>query len=253
MRDLDLHEKDLEILKSRTEWLNEAHTNAASKILSKQFPGINGFHNVTSIPFNKNGKWTFDKKLPLTKYPAVQIHYNGHNHWVTSVSLSENVYFLDSIYFKLKSFSINKSLQIQLAAMYGLSDSILEVTIPRIQQQHDYSQCGVFAIANAVEYCFSGKFWEEKHLNNYVISKMRNHLIICFENGKFTQFPSQPTIRKGGTSLYEIPISCPCRLPDSIDRLVNCNTCDFKQHISCIGSKNNKVDYICTNCQVKIK
>ena len=98
--------------------------------------------------------------MPLTKSPAVQIHYNGFDHWVTSVSVRGNVYFLDSLY--KTSPSINMKLDIQLAAMYGLSGKDLEIKVPNIQQQMDFNQCGVFAIANAVEFSFTrNPFWEK--------------------------------------------------------------------------------------------
>ena len=80
--------------------------------------------------------------MPLTKCPAVQVHHNGTDHWVTSISLDEKVFFLDSLY--KRSPNINEHLEIQLAAMYGLSGKDVEIIIPNIQQQTYFYQCGVF-------------------------------------------------------------------------------------------------------------
>lgn len=46
--------------------------------------------------------------------PAVQIHYNGKFHWVTSVKLDGQIYVLDS----MSNGKITPSLQIQLYSLF---------------------------------------------------------------------------------------------------------------------------------------
>ena len=241
--ELDLRIEDLKILKSSTAWLNDGHMNAALTILKGQFPKINGFHDTKSVPFKIKDKWIYNKKLPITRSPAVQIHYNGVDHWVTSVKIDDNIYYLNSL-----SQSINTYLDIQLAAMYGQPGKELEIKVPNIQQQDDVVQCGVFAIANAVQFCVTNFCFWSKAIN-FEIKIMRDHLINCFQARKFTKFSSIKTYRRQYEKIHKISISCPCRLPDTTDKLVNCRNCGCAWHESCIGSKENKIQDICTKCR----
>ena len=110
---------DLNILFSSSNWLNDNHMNAAIQILQKQFSKkLNGFHCTTHTPFPMGNYWKYDNKFPLTSSPAVQIHFNGTNHWVTSAKHNGHVYFLDSIFMPMQC-NINPNLELQLVAMYG--------------------------------------------------------------------------------------------------------------------------------------
>ena len=180
---------DLDILLSPSRWLNEKHMAVASQILKKQFSmKINGFHDTTHTPFPMNNYWKYDNKFPLTSSPAIQIHFNGSDHWVTSAKYNGNVYFLDSIFMPITG-NINTNLELQLVAMYGSPGREMEVTIPRLQQQNNCNDCGLFAIANAVEISYNQYPWERRVL--FMKDEMRGHLIKCFEEEKFTRFPSK--------------------------------------------------------------
>ena len=48
--------------------------------------------------------------------------------------------------------SLNDSLKIQLAQIYSYGKSKLNVKIPCVQQQHNSYDCGLFAIANMMEF-----------------------------------------------------------------------------------------------------
>ena len=72
---------------------------------------------------------------------------------------------------------------IQLSQIYKNDASqALQVKIPRVQQQPNSYDCGLFAIANVVEFCFSPDSFNPRII--YDVSKMRQHLIECLENGK---------------------------------------------------------------------
>ena len=64
-----------------------------------------------------------------------------------------------------------------------------KIRLPRVQQQQNGVDCGVFAIAFATEFCFA-----KKELSKSLIfdtKLMRPHLIQCIEFGKFTPFPKR--------------------------------------------------------------
>ena len=78
-------------------------------------------------------------------------------------------------------------LQIQIAQVYGRSNSSLSVDVPKVQQQPNSSDCGLFAIAHAVEFCFNPKTYNAKQK----IGSIRKHLTACLENEKFQPFPKE--------------------------------------------------------------
>jgi Ulp1 family protease len=57
------------------------------------------------------------------------------------------------------------------------------------QQQNNGYDCGLFAIANLVEFCFNDATYNYK--NEFVLNKMRKHLIHCLERGEFSKFPQE--------------------------------------------------------------
>ena len=87
----------------------------------------------------------------------------------------------------------------------------LQVKIPRVQQQPNSYDCGLFAIANVVEFCFSPDSFNPRII--YDVSKMRQHLIECLENGKMSAFPKEKEKSRGKTNSFtckniKIPVWC---------------------------------------------
>ena len=76
----------------------------------------------------------------------------GTDHWITSVQDTEDeqVILFDSS----QGFSprLSRSLEMQLFAIYGRGKGHLPVVHPRVQQQHNGVDCGIFAIAYATEF-----------------------------------------------------------------------------------------------------
>jgi Ulp1 family protease len=54
------------------------------------------------------------------------------------------------------------------------------VKLPEVQQQTNGFDCGVYAIANLVEFCSKGSF-NFKRKTNFIENYMRSHLISCLE------------------------------------------------------------------------
>ena len=90
---------------------------------------------------------------------------------------------------------------IQLSQIYKNDASkALQVKIPRVQQQPNFYDCGLFAIANVVEFCFSPDSFNPRII--YDVSKMRQHLIECLENGKMSAFPKEKEKSRGKLNLF---------------------------------------------------
>jgi Ulp1 family protease len=88
--------------------------------------------------------------------PSVQIHHRGKSHWVTSLQDKKDgtVYVLDSY---SNTFTLTPSLEIQLSAIYGQGKTNLLIK-PEVQQQTNGYNCGVYALANLVEFCYNGTY-----------------------------------------------------------------------------------------------
>ena len=75
----------------------------------------------------------------------------------------------------------------QLLAIYGKGRRHLQVLQPRVQQQHNGTDCGIFAIAYATEFVFNQYAGNE--LLEFDRPKMRGHLLTCFQNQDLIPFP----------------------------------------------------------------
>lgn len=88
-----------------------------------------------------------------------------------------------------------------MSLIYGNKKSSVLLKILENQQQNNGYDCGLFAIANLVEFCFNDATYSYK--NEFVLNKMREHLIHCLERGEFSKFP-QETICKNPALKYKI-------------------------------------------------
>ena len=155
--------------------LNDTKIHKAQNILQKQFPYILGLQD----PVLKDGHF----KSAAT--PCVQIHHTGSFHWICSTSEKDKVFVLDSM-----SMKVTESLQDQLLQIYGdhlNGKSILPVHVPSVQTQEGSSDCGLFAIAFAVEIAFHGV--QNAISATFKQDHMRAHLEKCIAGEYFDPFP----------------------------------------------------------------
>ena len=99
----------------------------------------------------------------------------------------ESIYYIDSLGANMKDLKNN--VKIQLPQIYSTTSAVLQVKIPRVQQHSNSYDCGLFAIANVVEVCFAPDSFNTRV--TYKVSKMREHLIECLDNGNTSQFPKE--------------------------------------------------------------
>ena len=85
--------------------------------------------------------------------------------------------------------------------------------MPEIHKQTNYIDCGLYAIANAVEYCLTG-YTGGLHIkfDNKKIY-MRDHLISCLEKNQFTPFPKCYMSKKSKvkSTHFIIETNCKCK------------------------------------------
>ena len=120
---------------------------------------------------------------------TVQVHYDRErSHWVTSARLpgSSSVTVYDSL---LSSYQLvpplTVSLKRQLDLIYGPQCTIY---FPRVSQQGNAYDCGLYAIAFATDACFGKDISSITYVNSR--RDMRQHLYCCMLQNSIVSFPS---------------------------------------------------------------
>ena len=154
------------------------------------------------------------------------------------------------MYDSLSKPHLTSSVERQLVQLYGSAssddDDSLLVSLMPMQQQLGSSDCGIFVIAaeilTAVGHDFGSFAFDQ--------SQMRGHLIQCFEEKALSPFPrTSKRVRHSKLSHFLIHINCSCGRPDSVDQMVQCDTCDAWFHFECAHLQGvPEGDWFCTNC-----
>ena len=251
-RNLTLRDKKII---TNNEWLSDKHMLAVSNILRKQFPQINGLQDTKNAPFFMEEKqfWNTSKQFKPQVSPSVQLHFDGINHWTMSFSSSkdeESIYYIDSLGANLKDLKNN--VKIQLSQIYRTTSAVLQVKIPRVQQQPNSYDCGLFAIANVVEFCFAPDSFNTRV--TYNVSKMREHSIECLENGKMSEFPKEKVrgrckLNSFTCKVVKIPIWCFCKMPECIDNITENRKCKTWFHGKCLDLDSVENEWQCPSCE----
>ena len=107
----------------------------------------------------------------------------GSNHWVcTSSQRAGVVHVMDSLSL---FFPLNQSTCLQISKIYSFSKSHLRIQTCSVQQQIGSHDCGLFAIATALEICCGNN----PELATFDQQMMRSHLIDCFKKRRLSSFP----------------------------------------------------------------
>ena len=131
-------------------------------------------------------------------FETIQIAHNGAHHWVLLSSLKGMVTIYDSLNMKP-----SESLIKQLTQLFSP-----DLSVPVYQQiqcikQHGTFDCGIFAIAYAIDLLHGNN----PHQITYDQSKMRNHLIHCFEQRKLYNFPTYNITKENPTYIQNDVLS----------------------------------------------
>ena len=178
------------------------------------------------------------------------------NHWILTSAKDNEVCIYDSLY---KKGGIGRLLTLQIAKAYGGSlgtgkdrHKVLKVRQVPVQQQTGCVDCGLFAIAYAMEIC-QGRRAERANFKQKI---MRNHLFKCISKQKMLSFPKiklETVIRKPKMSkVISIELFCFCNMPESYDqKMVQCCKCYEWIHFACAGKdiqKKVKGTWKCSLC-----
>ncbi|XP_078610884.1 polycystin-1-like protein 2 [Branchiostoma floridae x Branchiostoma japonicum] len=221
------------------EMLTDDHIQAAQMLLRRQYPTLQGIE-APAVGHCEDGFAKMTGK-------GLQIHHNSSQHWVLSCCADGQVRLYDSL-----GVAMTPSLQIQLyqsyAAFADQKRNVLTVILPDVQRQENIFDCGLFAIAWAVDIA------EGQDVSRvvYDVRKMRSHLETCFKLGKLTPFPRLISHRKvGPTKAQQILLICHCEQGERLGRMQTCEACRRIFHVNCLPVSPSRNDtWTCVNCAV---
>ena len=168
IKDLHLEVHDEQVLKEQ-ESLTDKHMNAAASLLSQQFPDL--------PPIQCTLYSNIEGRLQKAENNSVFFH-SFSNHWCVSYFKEDTVQVYDS----LQPKTLNQTLKKQLLDLYGNKKG----SIVQVQKQRGVTDCGCFTLA----FTFSILCGDNPSLLVYDQSRLREHILQCFNAGFFQPFPS---------------------------------------------------------------
>jgi len=224
------------------DWLNDHVVNAAQRIVSAEFPLVEGLKDTVLLA---NGLYD----TPLAG-EGMQVHHLG-NHWVLSSSIGGDVKVYDSLNTNMSTALRHQLVQVYRQHATGL-DGAINIITACVQQQRGTNDCGLFSIANM----FSLALGIDPSTVIFHQSSMRDNLAQCLVNEEVAMFPHSLSV---GTRPIPVRIGhvskfCTCHrvLPD---HLIQCTECQMRFHFKCLKLTGPDIlamvdeEYKCAACR----
>lgn len=185
--------------------LSDLTINLSQLILHKQFPLINGLEDT---------EFGLHNKFKIQSGEFIQILYS-QSHWVVASSIDESntIYLYDSMAINSSKVTLRqKKLFRQICLLRATQYATLRIVAPGIQQQPNGIDCGVYAIANAVELCFNPTV--DMTTIKFDHKLLRKHLMECIKIESFSPFPkTSKRVAIGKNNDVELDIYCSAVIP----------------------------------------
>ena len=249
----DLSVKDRDLIKDGDGWLNDIIIDFSMAILKLQFPAIDGLESCLEVGACR---------APPVQGPALQIintdPVGAGSHWIllSSLNCDEG---------RVQVFDSAGGSYLRLAALRSLAYffrqpphvTMIGVNWMECDSQTNGSDCGVFALANAVALCH-GLDPSEIH---YIVPEMRSHLVTCMESRRFTPFPYTEGDHLASSQKVRFEkLYCSCKVPEDSHLYFECSVCEEWFHPECQGLGQKKQAWLnkqknlkCTKCNVTKK
>lgn len=205
-------------------WLTSDTIDMASYLLAKKHKEIDGFQSV--LPFSALAQGGI---VGTPTKPFVQIINIRNSHWITisNVFCSQNQL---CVYDSLRGPLDLKTQQI-LSWLLRPKEEYFEVFQPPVQQQSNFSNCGLFAIAFAYAIC-QGHPPEQCGFNE---GRLRAQLYKSITQNNITfgiNTVAKPAISNSDQT--RISVYCVCRTAHYRELMVQCSQCQEWYHPTCI-------------------
>ena len=147
----------------------------------------------------------------------------------------------------LRKRPVTDHLKDQVAAI-AQCENFMSIRRPPCKQQTNTVDCGVFAIANATEFCFTKKI----NFVDFDNAKLRSHWLECLKGGVLTPFPrrsSRPKKTREEDEITKVRVYCTCRLPETFGNMIECECCQKWYHFVCVNvDEGYRGSFICKSC-----
>jgi glutaredoxin-related protein len=273
--------KDFDVLTDQTLmgtnlFLSDNHLDWAMALIKNKFPDIYGLFSPCLYH-----SWGFPAIEPGNKF--IQIIYAGGPHWVTleNCSITTNkrnceLELYDSLS-KLQPgsktlYDINPAIVWQSAQLLRRQDhdektpwSIFITVRPCHQQWPNFTDCGLFAIANAFSISLNKRpddLQYSKNMREELMNKVKSMEATMFSTVKkdSAKFKVESSV---GNVLDNVPLKkitikfdllCHCQMPLTYGNLVTCDGCNFEFHMKCYMIHDEKTlkdikDFYCYSCR----
>ena len=137
--DIKLTEENIHEISSGKK-LSDRHIDAANHLLKKQFPHVRGLQTPL---FGQTGHFR------VTAAPFIQMLHVRGDHWLTVVAADQKtVKVYDSTY-----RTLSKCTTMQVASIMHTTEDNITFLIANTTLQDGGTDCGLYAIAYATDYC----------------------------------------------------------------------------------------------------
>ena len=222
----------------------------AHSVLQKQFPDAEGLENTTLGPcFN----------FTTHKGEFSQILHTSKSHWVLVSNIGSPPSSIN-LYDSMFKGRITSSVKKQIAALLKEKGPTITVNIPHVQQQPNFVDCGVFAIAFLVAVLFK----QDPSKITFRVCGMRDNLLKCLKQGSFQPFPVAKVEKQENTrhKCVKLSLMCNCRMPWISQDAQNpdlwcaqCESCSEWFHKICVPTMPeevftvNTMKWFCPTCK----
>ena len=270
-----LNMKDFEVFENSHAWLADIHMNYGLVLLKNYF-GINiqGF-------FDTGVYSTYGFKSINPELDFAQPIHTGSSHWslLTNIGVPQEerkntVYYFDSM-IKMRPGSMTRAIvppavEWQVCQLLrNTQESNYIIKIRPCSQQQNFSDCGLFALANCTNICFGFDVSETCYTGNlrsefFKMLKTKQISPFAFEqrnqlNKHTFLVPIQGKIADDRIEIPKFLIemitpSCHCRMTESYGDIVSCDSCEKRYHLKCylmageVGKSRPKT-FLCYNCR----
>ena len=166
------------------QWLTDFSVIKFHSLLAK-FSNLKPRDTLLVTNLLKNRKLMHQKSSRIEPIPRNQTHLqviHTSNHWICIYFDTKQIF----VYNSLHREELKKEEQLMLEALFPYFNE-LSVVYPVVQQQPNFSDCAIYAIAFATTIFFNDD--PKKMVYDYHDNKMRRHLLHMFESDSITPFP----------------------------------------------------------------
>lgn len=189
IKDLNLKTADKDSILNNDE-LNDRCMDAASTLLSKQFPSVRGLQSTLLT-----GSKEHCIHMGIEEDSFQLLHQSSRHHWMATAVIDGQLYMYDSIPLPI-GLKLPQEIRTSLSNLYG--DHLTSYLAPDNTQQKGSVDCGLFAIAFLTALCH-GQRPEKLRIQQ---AELRPHLLKCLKSQELTPFPAtqkrkfKPPIRR---------------------------------------------------------